>query len=145
MYAASRLLFAMSRDGLLPRALSDIHEKFGTPYKALLFTFILSLIGPLFGREALLWFVDIASFGTAFAYLHVGLSTYKQHRNLALDSNIHEYRVKIIALLSSAVSLTFMAFLIYKLWLNYQYIPFLVIISYTFLGVLLYKFKSTGG
>jgi amino acid transporter len=142
MYAASRLLFAMSRDGLLPSMLSDIHEKFGTPYRAILLTFALSLAGPLFGREVLLWFVNVASFGTALAYLYVGLSVFKQYRNLALNNNKHKYYVKTMGLLSSIVSFLFIVLLIYQLWLNYYFIPFIAITVYTLLGLLLYHARS---
>jgi amino acid transporter len=147
MYAASRLLFAMSRDGLLPSMLSDIHEKFGTPYRAILLTFALSLVGPLFGREALLWFVNVASFGTALAYLYVGFSTFKQYKNLSLNNNKHEYYVKTVGLLSSIVSFLFIVLLIYQLWLNYYFIPFIAITVYTLLGLLLYhaRSKQVGG
>lgn len=141
MYAASRLLYAMSRDGLLPKTLSDVHRRFRTPHKALLFTFAASLVGPLFGREALLWFVDIASFGTALAYLYVGLSTYKQTGNLTLNNSKREYYVRITAILSSIISLIFIALLSYQLWLNYRLTPFIIIITYTFLGLLLCKLR----
>jgi amino acid transporter len=142
MYAATRLFFAMSRDELLPSILSDIHEKFGTPYKAVLLTYTLSLIGPLFGREALSWFVNVASFGTALAYLYVGLSVFKQYRNLALNNNKHKWYVKSVGLLSSIVSFLFIVLLIYQLWLNYYFTPFIVITVYTFLGSLLYYVTS---
>jgi len=42
-------------------------------------------------------------------------STYKQQRNLALNSNKHEHCVKIVAILSIVMPLTFVTFLIYKL------------------------------
>ncbi len=142
MYAASRLLYAMSRDGLLPKTLSDVHRRFRTPHKALLLTFVVSLVGPLFGREALLWFVDIASFGTALAYLYVGLSTYRQARDLALNNNKQEYHVKITTILSSIGPLAFIILLLHQLWLNYRLTPFIVIIAYTFLGLLLYKLRG---
>jgi len=142
MYAATRLLFAMSRDGLLPSILSDIHEKFGTPYKAVLLTYILSLIGPLLGREALSLFVKVASFGTALTYLYVGFSTLKQYRNLALSSNKPEQHVESIGFLSTIVSLLFIALLIHQLWLNYHFTPFIAITVYTLLGLLLYHVRS---
>jgi amino acid transporter len=147
MYAATRLLLAMSRDELLPGTLSDIHEKFGTPYKAVLLTYILSLIGSLFGREALSWFVNVASFGTALAYLYVGLSTFKQYKNIALNNNKHEHYVKTAGLLSSIISFFFVALLIYQLWLNYYFTSFIAIAVYTFLGLLLYyaRSKRVGG
>lgn len=33
MLGQSRVLFAMSRDGLLPRRLATVHPRFGTPYR----------------------------------------------------------------------------------------------------------------
>ena len=141
MYAASRLLYAISRDGLLPKTLSNVHRRFRTPHKALLLTFVASLVGPLFGREALLWFVDIASFGTALAYLYVAFATYRQTGNLALNNNKQEHHVKITAILSSIVSLAFIALLLHQLWLNYRLAPFIVIVAYTFLGLVLYKLR----
>jgi len=142
MYASSRLLFAISREGWLPKALSDIHEEFGTPHKALLLTHVLSLIGPLFGREALLWFVDIASFGTALAYLYVGLSMYKQYREIAFNNNKQANYVKIVALISAVVALTFLGLMIYKLWVTYHLLPFFGIALYTLLGIMLYLFRK---
>jgi len=111
------------------------------PHKALLLTFVASLVGPLFGREALLWFVDIASFGTALAYLYVAFSTYRQTGNLALNNNKREHHVKITAILSSIASLALIALLSHQLWLNYRLTPFIVIVAYTFLGLLLYKLR----
>ena len=142
MYASSRLLFAMSRDELLPKTFSDLHENFGTPHKALLLAFILSLVGPLFGREALLWFVDIASFGTALAYLYVGLTIYKQRRNLALKNNKRENQIKTVAIISSITALIFLLLLMRKLWISYRYTPFLAIALYTLVGILLYRFRD---
>ncbi|GHD78275.1 hypothetical protein GCM10011419_20120 [Vogesella fluminis] len=34
-YGQTRILLAMSRDGLLPKVFSDINPKYGTPYKAM--------------------------------------------------------------------------------------------------------------
>ena len=36
----SRVFFAMSRDGLVPRVFSETHPKFGTPYKSNLIFFV---------------------------------------------------------------------------------------------------------
>ena len=144
MYASSRLLFAMARDRLLPHTLAEVHNKFRTPYKALLLTYVLSLIGPLFGREALLWFVNVASFGTAFAYLHVGLSTLKPFREIALNNNRSSHYVKIVGLASIAVSLIFLGLILYQLWLYYRFTAFIAVIAYTLLGLALYMVRKIG-
>ncbi len=43
--ASSRLLFAMSFDGMLPKAFSDVNERWHTPVKAIWFTTLLALFG----------------------------------------------------------------------------------------------------
>ena len=44
----SRIIFAISRDGLLPKMFSKIHPKFKTPHVATVFTGIITVIGTLF-------------------------------------------------------------------------------------------------
>lgn len=44
----SRILFAISRDGLLPKAFSKIHPKFKTPHVATVITGIITVVGTLF-------------------------------------------------------------------------------------------------
>ena len=41
--AISRILFAMSRDGMMPKALAKVHPTYKTPYVAALFVGILSI------------------------------------------------------------------------------------------------------
>ena len=42
--ALSRILFAMGRDGMLPKPLARVHERFKTPYVAIVFVAVASLI-----------------------------------------------------------------------------------------------------
>jgi len=142
MYASSRLLFAMSRDEVMPRSLSEIHERHGTPHKAITLTYALALIGPLFGRDALLWFVNVASFGTAFAYLHAGLSLCKLREKVATINRKSELYMVVVGSTSIIVSLTFIALLIYQLWIMYSYGPLIAITAYTLIGLALYKKRS---
>ena len=67
--ASSRLMFSMSRDGYLPAVFGKIDEKHGTPKNAMIFCIIVSLSGPILGREALGWFVDMSSIGASIGYL----------------------------------------------------------------------------
>ena len=57
--ASSRLMYSMSRDGYLPAFFGVIDEKHGTPRNAMIFCILVSLPGPILGREALGWFVDM--------------------------------------------------------------------------------------
>src|SRR5262249_24491211 len=64
-----RILFAMSRDGLLPRALAAVHPRFGTPYVTTIAT------GAIVAVAAALTPIDVsselASIGTLFAFMIV--------------------------------------------------------------------------
>lgn len=66
--AASRLMYSMSRDGYLPKWFGIIDEKHGTPKNALIFCIVISLSGPILGREALGWFVDMSAIGASIGY-----------------------------------------------------------------------------
>jgi amino acid transporter len=66
--ASSRLMFSMSREGFLPKWFSVVDKKHGTPRNAMLFCIIISLSGPILGREALGWFVDMCAIGASVGY-----------------------------------------------------------------------------
>ena len=57
--ASSRLMYSMSRDGYLPAWFGRVDKKYGTPKNAMIFCILISLSGPILGREALGWFVDM--------------------------------------------------------------------------------------
>jgi basic amino acid/polyamine antiporter, APA family len=71
-YGQARIWFAMSRDGLLPKAFSRVHPKFQTPHWG---TWIAGLA---VGIPAGLWdintFADLASIGTLFAFCLVSIA-----------------------------------------------------------------------
>lgn len=73
--AASRLMFSMSRDGFLPKWFSVLDKKHSTPRNAIVFCIIISLSGPILGREALGWFVDMSSIGASIGYFFTCLAT----------------------------------------------------------------------
>jgi amino acid transporter len=75
--ATTRLLFSMGRSKFLPSWFVDVHPRYGTPYKAVLFTLGITLIAPWFGRSALGWIVDMSAMGTALAYLFSCMTAYK--------------------------------------------------------------------
>ena len=73
--ASSRLMYSMSRDGYLPEVFGRIDEKHGTPKNAMIFCIIVSLSGPILGREALGWFVDMSAIGASIGYFFTCAST----------------------------------------------------------------------
>lgn len=66
--AASRLMYSMSCSGYLPSFFGKIDEKYGTPKNAMLFCILVSLSGPILGREALGWFVDMSAIGASIGF-----------------------------------------------------------------------------
>ena len=66
--ASSRLMYSMSRDGFLPEWFGKIDEKHHTPINAMIFCMLISLSGPILGREALGWFVDMSAIGASIGF-----------------------------------------------------------------------------
>ena len=101
--ASSRLMYSMSRDGYLPAVFSKIDQKYGTPKNAMLFCIVISLSGPILGREALGWFVDMSAIGASIGFLATSLSALVS-MNRAKDGSM---ALKIFALLGATFSLIF--------------------------------------
>ncbi|GAB3671537.1 amino acid permease [Actinocorallia lasiicapitis] len=67
----SRVFFAMSRDGLLPKWLSEVHPKYGTPARSTVFMgTIVAILAGLIPLSALSELVNI---GTLFAFVVVAI------------------------------------------------------------------------
>ena len=73
--ASSRLMYSMSRDGYLPSWFGVIDKRHGTPKNALIFCIVISLSGPILGREALGWFVDMSAIGASIGYFFTCAAT----------------------------------------------------------------------
>ncbi|MDX2279027.1 MAG: amino acid permease [Saprospiraceae bacterium] len=74
----SRVFYSMSNDGLLPKAFSEIHPKFRTPYKSnwILFAFVGAFAAFIPGSVA----GDLTSIGTLFAFVLVSLGVWVMRR-----------------------------------------------------------------
>ncbi|MFG6115393.1 APC family permease [Halobacillus sp. MO56] len=70
----SRVLYAMAESGMLPAWFGKLHPKYNTPSNGILFIGVLSMLAPLLGRSALVWFVDAGGLGIVVAYFFVALS-----------------------------------------------------------------------
>ena len=64
-----RIFFAMSRDGLLPRGVSKVHPKFGTPYITTIITCVVVAI--VAGLTQIQVVGEMTSIGTLFAFVVV--------------------------------------------------------------------------
>jgi APA family basic amino acid/polyamine antiporter len=65
----SRVFYSMSHDGLIPKAFSDLHPKFRTPYKANMILFVMVGLFAAFVPGSVAG--DLTSFGTLFAFVLV--------------------------------------------------------------------------
>jgi APA family basic amino acid/polyamine antiporter len=69
MLGQSRVLFAMSRDGLLPQGLAKVHPRFGTPYIITIITSVaVAALAAFVNLEKL---SEMVSIGTLFAFVVV--------------------------------------------------------------------------
>lgn len=102
--ASSRLMYSMSRDGYLPAFFKKIDSKHGTPKNAMLFCLVISLSGPILGREALGWFVDMSAIGASIGYGFTCLSTLKTMRRDGDGTKL----LKITAVIGLVFSIIFM-------------------------------------
>lgn len=111
LIGGSRLMFSMAQSKMLPGRFSILHPEYKTPYKAILFLGVLSMIAPLFGRVMLVWIVDAANFACCLAYFMVAISFLRLRKT---KPNLHRpYRVnngRVIGTLA-AVMAGFMAFM----------------------------------
>ena len=72
MFGQTRIFFVMSRDGLLPEALSKIHPKYKTPHVVTMITGVfVAFFAALFPVGAL---ADISNSGTLFAFAMVAIA-----------------------------------------------------------------------
>ncbi|UOQ91874.1 APC family permease [Halobacillus shinanisalinarum] len=85
--STSRLLFAMGRASILPRAFAKLHPKYETPYVGIAFTCIVTLFAPFFGRQALLWVVDMSAIGVTIAYFYCCVVAYRLFRWSESENN----------------------------------------------------------
>jgi basic amino acid/polyamine antiporter, APA family len=71
MLGQTRVGFAMSRDGLLPRGLAKVHPRFGTPY---IFTVITGVaVAAIAGFVPLTTLAELVNIGTLFAFILVSV------------------------------------------------------------------------
>ena len=102
--ASSRLMYSMSRDGYLPKWFGKVDPKYGTPKNAMLFCIVISLSGPILGREALGWFVDMAAIGASIGYFFTAAATLVTLKRYGDGSAF----LKVMGIIGVIFSVTFM-------------------------------------
>lgn len=102
--ASSRLMYSMAKDNYLPAVFGRINNKYGTPKNAILFCMLISLSGPILGREALGWFVDMSAIGASMGFFFTSISALR-----TMNKN-HDGKTifKVMAVLGTIFSVLFM-------------------------------------
>lgn len=101
--ASSRLMYSMSRDGYLPKTFGKVN-KYNVPRNAMIFCLIVSCVGPILGREALGWFVDMSAIGASIGYFFTCAACIKT-LNVCKEKKTG---LKILAIIGVVFSVTFM-------------------------------------
>lgn len=139
--ASSRLMYSMSKEGYLPSMFGKIDEKYGTPKNAIIFCMIVSLAGPVLGREALGWFVDMSAIGASIGFMFTSLSTY---RTVKRDGD-GTVLLKILAILGTVFSIAFMVLQLIPIpglsGVNFSWQSYVMLGVWVVLGLVFYFIK----
>ena len=140
--ASSRLMFSMSRDGYLPAFFGKLDAKYGVPKNAMLFCLAISLCGPVLGREALGWFVDMSAIGASIGFGFTCLSALvvlKRDKDGSLF-------VKIMSAIGALFSLAFMVLQLIPIpglaGVHFGKESYVMLVIWIALGVVFYLFKN---
>lgn len=74
LIGASRMIYALSRTGMLPKRLAKLHPVYKTPVNALLMLGAISAVAPFFGSAMLDWLVESGSPMIVITYMLVSVS-----------------------------------------------------------------------
>ena len=134
--AASRLIYSMARDNILPDWFGRLNN-LRAPSNAVLFILLLSLPIPFFGRTAISWIIDVATIGATIAYAYTSVVAFMAARE---EKN---RLVEITGVCGAAVSILFFAyFMVPNFWTISAMATesFLILIVWSLLGFLFFRF-----
>ena len=140
--AASRLMYSMSRDGFLPAWFGKIDEKHHTPINAMIFCMLISLSGPILGREALGWFVDMSAIGASIGFFFTCASTLVTMKRDGDGSR----KLRLFAILGVCFSAIFIVLQLIPIpglnGVHFGKESYLMLIVWIVLGLLFYLFQG---
>lgn len=92
----SRLIYSMSRGGMIPEFFDELHPKYQTPYRAIIAMGIFMLLSGFLGGGVNVWYPTAGGFGSVVAYLIVAVSFIKLRKSEP-DMN-RPYKVNSVAI-----------------------------------------------
>jgi APA family basic amino acid/polyamine antiporter len=129
MLGQSRVLFAMSRDHLLPPTLGAVHPRYGTPYKITVITGV--VVAVLAGFIPLSTLAELVNIGTLFAFVLVSIGVWILRRTRPeLPRSFRVPLVPFLPIVSALASFYLMLNLPGETWLRFG--------VWMVIGVLLY-------
>ena len=134
--AASRLIFALTRDDLLPDWFGKLN-KYRTPRNAIFFLMLLSIPIPFLGRTAISWIVDVNTIGATIDYAYTSAVTF------VLARKVGDLRAKIAGAFGFIISVTFfMYFMVPSFWTvdAMSKEAYLILIFWSILGFVFFRY-----
>ena len=134
--AASRLIYSMANDELLPPWFRQLND-WGMPRNAILFIMILSIPILFLGRTAIGWVVDVSTIGATIAYMYTSAVAFKAAKD---KGNIP---VQITGLVGTVVSLGFfLYFMVPNFWTvsGMSTESYLILIAWSILGFVFFRY-----
>lgn len=139
--ASSRLMYSMAKDAYLPAVFGKIDSKYGTPKNAIIFCMIISLSGPILGREALGWFVDMSAIGASMGFFFTSASAFKK---MNADGD-HKRGFKLAAAVGMVFSVIFMILQLIPIpglnGVHFGKESYFMLLVWIVLGIIFYLFK----
>ena len=139
--ASSRLMYSMAKDAYLPAVFGKIDSKYGTPKNAIIFCMIISLSGPILGREALGWFVDMSAIGASMGFFFTSASALKK-MNADRD---HKLGFKLAAVVGMVFSVIFMILQLIPIpglnGVHFGKESYMILLVWIVIGIVFYLFK----
>jgi APA family basic amino acid/polyamine antiporter len=140
----SRVLFAMSRDRLLPRGLATVHPKYGTPYKITLITG--GIVAVLAGFIPLSTLAELVNIGTLFAFVLVSIGVIVLRRTRPdLHRSFRVPAVPVLPIVSVLACLYLMLNLPGETWIRFAVWMVIGIGVYFLYGRSHSRFNTPGG
>ena len=139
--ASSRLMYSMSKDGFLPSTFAKIDQRTRTPKNSILFCMFISLSGPILGREALGWFVDMSAIGASMGFMFTCLSTFVVMKRDGDGTKL----LKVLSILGTIFSIAFMVLQLIPIpgldGVHFGWQSYLMLGVWIVIGLVFYIFK----